>query len=293
MKMNNFAVFILSHGRAEKCINYKKLREQGYTGKIYIMVDNLDSQISLYKKIYGDSVIVFDKQKAINMTDSGDNQKKHNSVVYARNYNFIVAKELGIDYFLQLDDDYSTFGFSMANSKEYIGNKKIKSLDNVFVSFIKYLQNTNIKGIAFAQGGDFIGGAGAGILKKFWKGEIPRKIMNSFFFATDKPVKFMGRINEDVNLYVTGGIKGDIFVTHPMIRLEQMATQQNSGGLTDIYLDMGTYVKSFYSVMYAPSCVKVSIMGVTNKRIHHKIKWNNCIPKIISEKHLKTTLSDI
>ena len=31
----------------------------------------------------------------------------------------------------------------------------------------------------------------------------------------------------------------------------------------------GTYVKSFYSVMYAPSCVKISTLGTSNKRIHY------------------------
>lgn len=282
-KMNNFAVFILTHGRANKVITYKKLRECGYTGKIYLLVDSFDSQIDEYKKLYGDQVIVFDKQKAIDITDSGDNQKKHNSVVYARNYNFVVAKELGIDYFLQLDDDYTTFEFSLDKNLNYTRKIKIKNLDVVFKSFVNYLAKSNIKTIAFAQGGDFIGGKECNLIKKFNKGIIRRKAMNAFFFKTDNPIKFMGRINEDVNYYVTNGLKGDIIATHPMIRIEQLQTQSNTGGLTDIYLDMGTYVKSFYSVMYAPSCVKIHVMGVTDKRIHHRIKWNNAVPLILNE----------
>lgn len=285
--MDNFAVFILTHGRADNVKTYKTLKDCGYTGKIYLLVDNFDKQIDLYKKKYGDQVIVFDKQKAIDMTDSGDNQQKHNSVVYARNYNFVVAKELEIDYFLQLDDDYNTFGFSIDENLDYFGHKKIKDLDSVCNSFVNYLKTSKIKSIAFAQGGDFIGGEGAGIIAKFNKGEIPRKVMNAFFFATDNPVKFMGRINEDVNLYVANGLKGDVFATHHAVRIEQMPTQQNGGGLTDIYLDLGTYVKSFYSVIYAPSCVKIKMMGVTERRFHHSIKWNNAVPKIIHEKFKK------
>ena len=64
-------------------------------------------------------------------------------------------------------------------------------------------------------------------------------------------------------------------------------TQQNPGGLTDIYLDNGTYVKSFYSVIHEPSCVKVALMGSNNKRIHHKINWDKCCPKILNEKWKK------
>lgn len=97
----------------------------------------------------------------------------------------------------------------------------------------------------------------------------------------------MGRINEDVNLYTENGIRGELFITVPRIRLEQKQTQANSGGLTDIYLDLGTYVKSFYSVMYAPACVKITEMGVTNRRLHHRVSWKNTCPMIVSEKYKK------
>lgn len=285
--MDNFAVFILTHGRADNVITYNTLRKHGYSGKIYLLVDSFDNQAERYKERYGSDVIIFDKQAAINITDSGDNQKKHNSVVYARNYNFVVAKELGLDYFLQLDDDYKQFDYSMGVNSEYIGHRRINNLDYVFNVFVDYLKSTKIKSIALAQGGDFIGGDNAGIINKFKKGELSRKVMNAFFFAVDRPVKFMGRINEDVNLYVLQGLKGDVFITHPAIRVEQLETQSNKGGLTDIYLDLGTYCKSFYSVMYAPSCVKVEMMGVNAKRLHHRIKWNNAVPKIIDQSYKK------
>ena len=59
--------------------------------------------------------------------------------------------------------------------------------------------------------------------------------------------------------------------------------------MTDIYLENGTYVKSFYSIIFMPSAVKIGLMGnkKDSKRLHHKIKWNNCVPKIIAQKHKK------
>lgn len=71
--------------------------------------------------------------------------------------------------------------------------------------------------------------------------------------------------------------------------VNQLQTQLNKGGLTDIYLDKGTYYKSFLSVMYSPSCVSVSSMGNTHRRIHHRVHWNNCTPKILNEKYKKTS----
>ena len=54
-----------------------------------------------------------------------------------------------------------------------------------------------------------------------------------------------------------------------------------------MYLEMGTYVKSFYTIMYAPSCVKMGLLGLSSKRLHHQVYWNNAVPKILEEKHKK------
>ena len=85
--------------------------------------------------------------------------------------------------------------------------------------------------------------------------------------------------------YVNCGSKGDLFFTINNVSLKQTDTQQNKGGLTEFYLDTGTYVKSFYSVLFNPSCVKVSMLNTERSRLHHKIKWNNAVPKIINEKY--------
>jgi hypothetical protein len=285
MKIDNFAVFILTNGRANNVVTYNVLKKHGYTGKIYLLVDDEDKQQNEYIKKYGEEVIIFNKQKAIEMTDSGDCLKKRNSVVYARNYSFKVAENLGIQYFLQLDDDYTMFAYTFNQNLSYITqNRTIKNLDKIFTYVLEFFIKTKqITTVAFAQGGDFIGGEGSKVAKLGMQGLMSRKVMNSFFCDTERPFKFFGRINEDVNLYTNQGLKGKLFVTLPMIRLEQTYTQANKGGLTDIYLDLGTYVKSFYSIMYAPSCVKITEMGVSDKRLHHKVQWKKTTPCIISQ----------
>ena len=107
--------------------------------------------------------------------------------------------------------------------------------------------------------------------------------MNSFICDTNMPFKFFGKINEDVNTYTLLGSRGNLFFQIPHVSLNQVATQQSNGGMTDIYLDSGTYVKSFYTIMYAPSCTKIRPMGSVYKRLHHSINWNNAVPKIIPE----------
>jgi hypothetical protein len=52
--------------------------------------------------------------------------------------------------------------------------------------------------------------------------------------------------------------------------------------MTEIYLDQGTYVKSFFSVMFQPSSIKVEYHPVM-RRIHHRIDWEKTVPLILSE----------
>jgi hypothetical protein len=289
--MNNikdFAVFILTHGRAHNVITYHQLRSQGYTGKIYLLVDDEDKQLKDYQSIFKKEVIVFPKQLAIDMTDACDNFNKRNSVVYARNYNFVVAKELGLKYFLQLDDDYTNFAYSFNNQRQYITQQnKILNLDAIIQIMLQFLIDSGATSVAMAQGGDFIGGESSQVAKLHINGQFSRKLMNSFFCSVDRPFKFVGRMNDDVNTYVSNGNRGSLMITVPRIRLDQKQTQTNAGGLTDMYLDYGTYVKSFYTVMFQPSSVKISEMGVSNRRLHHLIKWKYTVPMIISEKHRK------
>lgn len=41
------------------------------------------------------------------------------------------------------------------------------------------------------------------------------------------------------------------------------------------------------TVLLHPSSVKVSMMGNTVSRLHHRVKWINTTPMIIDEKHKK------
>lgn len=281
MKHKNFAVFILSHGRANNVKTLKTLDRGHYTGETIIICDNEDDQLEDYKKL-GKKVVVFDKLKEMERTDTEDNFKDHRLVVYARNVCHDIAKELGLDYFLVLDDDYHEIALKYVRSHKLM-SKDVRELDVLFDTMLNFLDVSGALTVAMAQGGDFIGGADNGNLEK----GIGRKAMNSFFCRTDRPFKFTGSTNEDVNAYITYGMRGKLMFTIYKAVIEQATTQKSAGGLTDIYLDNGTYVKSFYSVICQPSCARVAIMNSRHPRIHHKIYWNNCTPMIINERYKK------
>jgi len=105
--------------------------------------------------------------------------------------------------------------------------------------------------------------------------------MNTFICSTERPFKFLGRINEDVNIYTSLGAKGNLFLTIPLVAINQKDTQTNNGGMTDIYMDGGTYIKSFYTIIFQPSSVKIRPMGAKHKRLHHSVTWKKTVPMII------------
>lgn len=280
----NFCVFILSHGRADNVQTLDTLRKKRYTGAWYIVIDDMDSAQEAYKQKYGEHVVIFNKAEAALEVDTADNFDDMRAVVFARNKLWDIAKKLGYDYFLVLDDDYSSieWRFEKDNGTK-LGFQPLQDCDSAFEIMLTFLDDTGADCVAFAQGGDFIGG----VTSKKWKKKIHRKIMNSFFCSTKKRFKFSGRTNEDTTAYVDGGVRGKLFFSIVDLSIHQQQTQANKGGLTDIYLRYGTYVKSFYSVIFQPSAVKVKMMQTDHTRIHHSVSWNNCTPLIISDRWKK------
>lgn len=283
MKTNDFAVFILSHGRADRVVTVNTLRKCGYTGKIYIIIDDQDSDEDEYRRRYGDNVIQFCKAEEAERSDVMDQDTDMRIVLYARNRCHDIAKELGLQYFLELDDDYNEFRFRKDKNGVFT-SVHMRHLDDLFDAMIDFLEVSGAVTVALAQSGDFIGGTGSSV----WTKQLARKAMNSFFCKTDRPFKFLGRINEDVNAYTLLSSQGKLFFTVARATLNQEATQQNAKGLTDVYLKYGTYVKSFYTVMCMPSAAKVQVLNTNHQRIHHKIIWDRCTPQIISDRYRKS-----
>lgn len=280
--MRDYIVFILSHGRASNVVTYDTLKKSGYTGKICLVVDDEDKTIDEYRARF-DMVEVFSKKEIAKEFDEADNFHQRQTIVYARNACFRIAKKLGYKYFIELDDDYTNFDWRIYSNEDH-KPKTVKNLDVVFQLYFDFLKSTPFDTIAMAQGGDFIGGKDNVTAKK---PTIFRKCMNSFFCTTEKPFDFVGRINEDVNTYTYKQAVGLLMGTIPLVSLTQKTTQKNKGGMTETYLESGTYVKSFYTVIFQPSSVKIKLMGDKHYRLHHSVSWNETTPKIVHQNFKK------
>jgi len=297
----DFCAFILTHGRPDRVQTYKQVRRNGYTGPIFLVVDDEDPTLPEYQQRFRQEVLVFSKAEIAETFDEGDNFQDRRAIIYARNQTWKLAKELGYKYFIQLDDDYHGFEYYFDREGRY-NYQMVLDLDSLWEAMVEFHEACpQILSVAMSQGGDHIGGAeGKKVIG------TKRKAMNTFICSVDRPFQFVGRVNEDVNTYTSLQRRGGVFLTILAVKCVQMESQRQSGGMTEMYLDSGTYVKSFYSVMYAPSCVKVSMLtdwqrqhralphepeyqgGRRGGRIHHKVKWRCAAPQILPESFKKS-----
>ena len=287
MMTDSFCTFIISHGRPDKVVTLNTLKKCGYTGTVFIVCDNEDKTIDQYRSNFGsDVILVFDKIKYASMVDNADNFQNRRTTTHARNACFDLAAEKGFEYFLVLDDDYTSFR-SVFDADGNFSRKKVTNINSVIDAFKRFLDcDDRIDSICMLQGGDMIGGQNSTIWKSQFFPFNHRKAMNSFFCKTSRRFWFFSRLNEDVNTYLALGNKGRIFMTMPEVQLTQAQTQATSGGMSEAYLASGTYVKSFYTVMICPSFA-IATVSPSMKRMHHKISWNNAVPTIIDHVHKK------
>ena len=284
MKFNDdYCVFILCYNRPDMVYTLNALEDANYKGNYLLVLGDDDPKFDEYVERYGENHIVSFSKKDYSWVDKQDNFGRDNCVVYARNAVFDIAEKCGYKYFVVLDDDYTKLRYRFKRDNK-LASRYCVDADELFRTMFELLESSDkITCVGLAQTGDYIGGLGSAILT----GKTIRKIMNSWFCSTDKRFYFTGTINEDTTAYTTLGSRGKLFLTVQHAGVNQVDTQQTHGGLVDVYLDLGTYIKSFYSVMSCPSSVKIAMMGDKHYRMHHKIKWDNTVPKIVSGRYKK------
>lgn len=280
--MDDFAVFILSHGRPNHIPTVAVLNRGNYTGKWFLLLDDEDETEGEYRANYGDErVVVFNKERYVQSVDTMDTTGVRTVALFAHHACFDVARSMGLKSFLMLDDDYVYIGIRYVEDDRFSAYLKM-NLDDLFESMVNFLYESGALTVCFAQGGDFIGGPNENFAKR-----LSRKAMNSFFCRTDRTIDFRGTMNDDVTAYTTLGSRGELMFTTMECMVCQKQSQGLAGGVTDAYKNTGTYQKSFYSVMSMPSAVKVSSIRDKWERVHHVVAWRYCVPLIMNERWKK------
>ena len=285
----NFAIFILSHGRAKNQVTLNTIRNKmSYSGKVYLVCDDQDDQLDDYKSLSGvDDVLIFNKQEAAKDTDTFGNFNNFGSVVFARNATWEFAKNLDLDYFLELDDDYSQFHFRYLKQTAVgpiLKSMPIKDFDTVVNVFLDFLSSVdNIYSLSFAMPGDFIGGTKSKMIRQGFK----RRCLNTFFCSTRRYFPWKSLVLHDLVASTLQNSIGHIFISCSKVGISQPGHAESAGGFTDLYKAYGYYHRSFYLFMAHPSSTEITLSTYPITKITHVMHEKYYSPQIIPQRFQK------
>ena len=276
---NDFAVFILTHGRANQQKTLETLKKCGYTGRLYLVIDDEDAQGPEYYRRYRGQVIEFSKKEIEKTFDTMSNAKEYRSVVYARNASYGLAKERGIRFILMLDDDITNLTFRVVRDNKLKGFG-VHNIDRLFADMVEYMETANVSMLGFSQAGAFIGGASS---QKYQDG-CQRVLSQAMLVDVENPVVFRGIFNEDLHVSLDAGLAGKTALATMLVSITSPKRTTNKGGLHDLYVENSSYARDFYTVLAHPSVANIT----SNKQeTTLRITRNGIAPMILNESFKK------
>lgn len=274
-------IYIISKGRPQ-CTTAQTLTRMNYPGQWFIVCGTNDDTLPEYKEKWGDHVLVFDWEDEITRTDTLDNfgfETMPSGAVPVRNATIRISGERGERRHWQFDDDYDHFLLTNANLH------KKKSLMEDAAKFewwlcriAKFADECGLPNVGFAL--TTIESAPVAA-KKFGTRVFNAHCQSSTGLAT----RWRSRLNDDlINAIETHRLGQKTEMYFKFLSLHMKPSQQEKGGLTDIYKREGTVRKSAYPILLAPNAAKLVIKF---GRYHHQVEWTKIKAKILHEKWRK------
>lgn len=278
LKINT--IYIISKGRPQ-CRTAQTLQQLNYPGKWYIVCGVNDERLNEYIQRWGKRVITFnwyEESKHTNYLDNFGLEDLPSGACPVRNAVRKISEKRGEIRHWQFDDDYMAFQrYNYHTGKnEHLTDGRV--LFSAMYRIAEFGYRASLNNVGFCQS-TFEGEPG----KRHRKAN---RIYNAHNLPTDKKlfVPWVGRLNDDtinaVNTWRLGGAE----ISLKYVQMVMMPTQQENGGLTDIYQNVGTVRKTAYAILAAPGCTTlVEKFG----RYHHRINWRFLTPKLISDSYRK------
>lgn len=247
--MRRFAIFILTNGRPNHQYTLEFLRKS-FKGDVFLICDNEDKTLKEYQKNYGEQVIVFDKNEWVSKSDPMDNFKSKNSVLYARNAVFEIAKNMGYEYFVMVDDDVTGLSFRYEKDGKLVG-KPVKDFSKVSSVILETMDNTGTDFFSFGMDKIYIGG----LANNQYQKKIIDKVYCFIFCRTEQQHFYKGIMNEDEIHNVLSMSVGTLVKSLTLIQIQYKPIgPENIGGNSETYKENGyySYTRNFYPIIACP-----------------------------------------
>lgn len=270
----DFAVFILSHNRALKIDTLDMLERYKYCGLWYIVISTDDQQIDEYKKrIAEQNLLIFDKKEIIKECDTFISDIEWSASLYARNFINKYAKQIGLKYFVQADDDITKI-FHRQDANGKMKQKEIGDINEIIINLINFMErDERITEINPALSSGFFGGINGNYSIGLTR--LPYQFM---IFKTKNIRPFRSIRTEDYILSIQN--KDLLYFTYWKLSFESPKQASNKGGIE--YIRQGKLSNfNMFLLIQEPSAITLLDGG------KKKMYVNRIFPKIIREKHKK------
>ena len=244
----NYAVYIISHKRAETISTLNALRKSGYTGRAYIVVDDKDPQLDEYKKRYKDDLLVFVKS-AYSHVDLYDLNQSLDSAVIPKHAVFDFARNKGMEGVVILDDDMDNFRYRFYDHDHRLKNVAVESghaLDMVFDACFDFISETDIPCcIGFLPAGRFF----PDTMTKFI-----RQCVNMFIVRLDFNCRWTGRFADDENTFTKQNTVGALMFSLQEFNFTSKTydVSKNEGGMDILNSSQSHYSRHFQLLLGNP-----------------------------------------
>lgn len=275
---NNFAIFICTHGRPDKQLTLNTLRKCGYTGKIYLVLDDTDETIQKYIDLYGaDNIFIFDKRSYIDLTDTFVSHEiaPTKCVVYARNAVEDIAHSMNLVCYAVVDDDIKEFRHRWINDNKLKSSTILYKMDDVITEYIRFLLENNISYCSFGCVPNYFGG-----LSVYDKQRTNARTCHNFIFKNCNFHQYwMASYVEDMTTPFVYGRTGQLWLAVLDVELVAPICGTTAGGMQDTYVSIPEFKRQTYALISSPSSIQIRLRNN---------KWRICVskdavvPKILS-----------
>lgn len=276
---DDFAVFIITHQRAKKQLTLNTLKQGGYSGRLYLVVDNMDGQLEEYKRLYGDMVLVFDKMKYAETADTHINSFKMSSALFTRNACVDLAREMRLNYYFVCDDDIRCVFIKDSRSGK-LKTTKCTRITPVLLAMIRFMENTDIATLGIIYDGAYVGG-----INNTVKNGVKYEVVQFAVFRTNDPVVYESIMWEDTATICRDLGVGRLGFSPMFLSTNTPENGSNEGGVSEYYRDSADWINAQYVMMARPDCTKIAAnrkgiprLRVTEKALH---------PLILNERYKK------
>lgn len=279
----NTAVFICTHGRPNSQHTLHLLRNSGYTGKIYLIVDDEDNTLQeLMLKTYGQAQIVeFCKQEYITKSDTGTNENQRKCILYAKNFCEDLAQNMKLDAYVIADDDILNFRFRYPEDGSLKSQKVLTTMDEVMDAYYQVMIDCDMVATGFGFTQFYFSGSESFGNENMQKYRVP---YNFVFRNAKHRVDWMSWFGEDIITAVYYGRIGQLWTALPYVQQEIVALASASGGMKDTYDGNSSARLAMQNVMYLPAELKAYLY---KGKFMASIKREQAFPKLISSSFKK------